>query len=73
MDHSAKYRQLGLNIAYYRSKNGLTQEELAEKLELSLSHIGKIETATGGKPSLEVIFSIADLLEIDVTKLFESR
>ena len=33
--YADKYRQIGLKIAYYRKLRGLTQEQLAEKLELS--------------------------------------
>ncbi len=31
--YESEYRQLGLRIAYYRKLRGLTQEQLAEKVE----------------------------------------
>ena len=36
-----RYRTLGLNIAYYRKKRGLTQEELAERAGIERSRISK--------------------------------
>lgn len=37
----------GENVKYYRKKAGLSQEQLAEKLEISPNHLSVIET--GGK------------------------
>jgi len=37
-----RYIQIGLKIAYYRKLNGLTQEELAEKIEKSPGFIGQV-------------------------------
>ena len=34
--YSEQYRQIGLKIAYYRKLRGLTQEELAEQVGLTL-------------------------------------
>ena len=38
-----KYIALGLNIAYYRKRQGMTQEQLAEKAGISRSYLGEIE------------------------------
>lgn len=32
--YESEYRQLGLRIAYYRKLRGLTQEQLAEKVDV---------------------------------------
>ena len=40
-----KYKSLGLNIAYYRKAKGLSQSELAEKIDISRTHMSRIETA----------------------------
>ena len=37
-----RYQTLGLNIAYYRKKSGMTQEELAEKAGIERSRISKL-------------------------------
>lgn len=68
----SRYKTLGLNIAYYRKKKGLTQEELAEKAEVDRSTISKTEIAFAGT-SLDVIFKIADILEIEPYKLLVER
>ena len=38
-----EYKKIGLKIAYYRKLAGLTQEMLAEKLDVATSYIGQIE------------------------------
>lgn len=70
--HSDRYRKLGLNVAYYRKDRGYTQEQLSEKIDASISAIGKIETAMVGI-SLDMLFDIADALEIPPNKLLEFR
>ena len=72
LSYSDKYIELGLNIAYYRKLRGYTQERLSEKLGIDRTHIGRIETANVGS-SLDVIFAIAEALEVPINKLFEFR
>ena len=38
-----EYLQLGLKIAYYRKLRGLTQEELAERIDRSPAFVGHVE------------------------------
>ena len=65
---------MGLNLAYYRKLNDLTQEALAEKTNLSRTTIADFESSTSFKGiSLGTIFKIADVLEIPVKKLFDFR
>ncbi len=68
-EYKERYKTLGLNIAYYRKKRGLTQEQLAEKAEVERSRISKTEIAWSGI-SLDLVFKIADALEIEPYKLF---
>ena len=42
--YADKYLQLGLKIAYYRKLRGLTQEQLAEKFEVSARTVSRWET-----------------------------
>jgi putative transcriptional regulator len=56
----------------YRKKAGLTQESMAEKLGLSSKYIQFIENGNR-RPSLKVLYKIADLLEIDMCYLFCSK
>ena len=52
-------------IRLHRKKLGLTQEELAEKVDLSVQHISRIESACY-IPSLKSFFMIASVLKIDL-------
>lgn len=67
-----KYRRLGLNIAYYRKERGLSQSALAEKVNISRTHMSRIETADCAV-SLDVIFDICDALEVPAVRLFDFR
>lgn len=67
-EYKERYKTLGLNIAYYRKKRGLTQEQLAEKAGIERSRISKTEIAWAGI-SLDMVFRIADALEIEPYKL----
>ncbi|MBQ7905787.1 MAG: helix-turn-helix transcriptional regulator [Spirochaetaceae bacterium] len=60
------------NLKYYRKQAGLTQEKLAEKIEMSTSYIGDME-ARERFPSAETIDKIADALDISVSMLFNER
>ena len=66
------YKNLGLNIAFYRKKHGLTQMQLAELLDIDRSHMSAIELATVGV-SLDVIFKICEVLCIKAKDLFDFR
>lgn len=64
-----KYKRLGLNIAYYRKLRDMSQEKLAECVNISRTHMSRIETADCAV-SLDVIFNICDVLDISEDKLF---
>ena len=68
----SKYRSLGLNIAYYRKDRGLSQSELAERVNISRTHMSRIETADCAV-SLDGVFDICDALEIKPVELFDFR
>lgn len=71
-EHSEEYRKLGLNISYYRKEQHLPQIQLAEKIDISRTHMSRIENSDCAV-SLDVIFRIAKALNIPVCKLFEFR
>lgn len=60
------------NLKYYRKQAGLTQEKLAEIIEMSTSYIGDME-ARERFPSAETIDKIATALNIPVSTLFNER
>lgn len=67
-----RYRLLALNIAYYRKVNGLSQMELAEKVDISRTHMSRIENGDSAV-SLDTIFSISEALQVPVDKLFSVK
>ena len=68
------YIELGLNIAFYRKREGMTHEMLAEKSGVSLSHLSAIEAPNIIRPfSMEILFNIARALNVAPCKLLEFR
>lgn len=63
---------IGLNILHYRKEQGMTQMQLAEKVDISRTHMQRIETATSSC-TLDTLIDIADALKIPLVKLFEFR
>ena len=71
-DYPEWYITLGLKIAYYRKKRGYTQENLAEKVGISLNFLAQVEgTGTIRGISLETLFKMADVLQVAPSKLLE--
>ena len=67
--YESEYMQLGLKIAYYRKLRGLTQEQLAEKIDRTPAFIGHVEAPNINKAvSLDTLFDIAHVLDIPVYK-----
>lgn len=72
--YESYYKQLGLNISYYRKLRNLTQMDLAEFTDLSRTHISNIEAPNMKTSiSLDTLFRIADVLQIPVKALFDFR
>ena len=70
--HSDRYIRLGLNIAYYRKLKGFTQIELAEKANISRTHISNIEAPNMPTAiSMDALLDIADVLEVPARKLLD--
>lgn len=62
-------RNVGLQIRSVRKANGLTQEELAEKAELSYKYIGELERGQVNV-SIDSLQKIADALEREIGEFF---
>ncbi len=72
ISNSEKFNRVGLNIAYQRKLKKLTQIQLAEKAGISRTHMSNIEAPNMMTPvSLEVVFNIADALEVSVDTFFK--
>ncbi len=66
--NSEFYLKLGQNIKQRRKELGLTQQQLADKMNISLNFMGKIEVAFS-KPSLDTLIEIAKALDTSVSNL----
>ncbi len=66
--NSGFYKILGQNIKQRRKELGLTQQQLADKMNISLNFMGKIEVAFS-KPSLDTLIELAEALNTTVSEL----
>lgn len=67
--YEREYLQVGLKIAYYRKLRGLTQEQLAERIDRTPAFIGHVEAPNISKAvSLDTLFDIASVLDIPAYK-----
>lgn len=64
--------RIGLNLQRLRRKNGLTQEELADRAELHQTYISGIERGIRN-PTIIVIDKLADALEAEPEELVTWR
>lgn len=68
------YNIIRKNIKKYRKDKHLTQQELADKTDLSVDYICEIESLTKNKSfSIVVLGRIADVLEIDIKDFFTKQ
>jgi len=66
------YKTLGENIAFYRNRRGLTQEQLSAMAETSRVHLSRVENADCAV-SLDLVFAIANALGVEPYKLFQEK
>lgn len=66
-----QYNIISENIKYYRNKLHLSQEQLAEKSDLSISYIKQLESGKIFKNiSLTTLLKLSKALNININKLF---
>ena len=69
MKSKAKY-QLGRNIKAERIRKDVTQEQLAEFVDISLSHASKIEQGLT-TPTAFVLYKMAKVLKVPMETFFQ--
>ena len=60
------------NLAYYRTKAGLKQQQLADKIGYSVKSVSKWERG-GGLPTIETLIDISRILHVSVEELILKR
>ena len=66
------YYKIGQKIRKFRKAQGISQEELAEKIGISTTHMSHIETGNT-KLSLSVFVDIANALNVQTDDLLNDR
>ena len=68
------YRTIGSNIKHYRQQANLTQMQLAEKAQISISYLSKIEASGCDKSlSISVLNQIANVLNVEINDFFKDE
>ncbi len=67
--HKQTRAKLGKKIQKLRKDTGLSQEQLAEKIHISRTHMGHIEQGRKS-PSLKVMTKLAKILRVNMSDLF---
>ncbi len=63
-------QQFGANVAHAREQRGLSQSQLARKIEVVDTYISRIETGRA-QPSFRLILAIAHQLNTTPAELFD--
>jgi transcriptional regulator with XRE-family HTH domain len=64
--------QLGKNVKYFRLQRGLSQADLAEKAEISITFVSNIERGNN-YPLAGTVCNLAKALNVEVWELFKGE
>lgn len=64
-----KYRNLGISITYFRRMQGLTQQTVADRMDISYETMSRIENANTGM-SMDMMYELSEALKIPLSELF---
>jgi transcriptional regulator with XRE-family HTH domain len=68
------YRVIGSNIKYYREQAHMTQVQLSDAAQISISYLSKIEAIKCDKSlSISVLNQIANVLDIEIIEFFKEQ
>lgn len=73
-DYQEKLMEIGLNIAFYRKKKGLRQQDLADKIFITREQLSRIESPkNNSSTSVSTLLAISDALDINIKQLFDFK
>lgn len=61
---------LGKNLKKYRLNCNMTQEQLAEKIRINPTYVGKLE-AGKNNPSVKMLFKISRAMNVKLSDIFD--
>ena len=64
-----EYRNLGLSVCYFRKFHGLTQQNVADIMNVSYETISRIENANTGI-TLDMLFALSKAIKTPLSELF---
>jgi transcriptional regulator with XRE-family HTH domain len=67
--HELVRKEIGSRVQVNRKKNGLTQAQLAEKIEVSVETVSRLERGVA-MPSVERLYDIAKALRVRIDEIF---
>lgn len=71
--YKKEFRDIGLMISYYRKRQNLSQEALAERAGISRAYLSQLEAPNVAvRPALSTLFALAKALEIPPYKLLKA-
>ncbi len=70
--HEQFIASFGENLRKIRLAKGISQEDLADKADLTLSQVGRIERGVINT-SISMVYSLASALEVDPADLFQFK
>ncbi|KJS87826.1 MAG: transcriptional regulator [Peptococcaceae bacterium BICA1-8] len=68
-DENQFLKNIGFKIQFFRKQRGLSQNELAEKADLSYTTISHIESTSVYGLSIVAVYRIAKALDVDPSQL----
>ena len=68
-EYYVEYRSLGLSVAYFRKFQGLTQQNVADIMNVSYETISRIENANTGI-TLDMLFELSKAIKTPLGKIF---
>ena len=72
-DNTQKFIEIGYNIAYYRKHAGLTQEQLAERVGITMANISILKNGKAKAIKITTLEKICEALECQPGDILEYR
>ncbi len=68
--HYEQYRNLSLSVSYFRKLRGMTQQQVADAMDVSYETISRIENANTGI-SMDMLLELSKAIQTPLGDLFK--